>query len=178
MRVVIARHGDTFGPGEVVRRIGARTDLPLVENGRAQASALAAHLPAVARVLAAPLRRTTEFARLATGREPAIAHWLAEIDHGPDEGQPEAAVRARLGDALDRWEQDAVPPPGWVIDAEARLAAWRAFIARPGPDALLVTSNGAARFALLAIGERPRRLRTGAYGVVQDGRLVAWDVRP
>jgi broad specificity phosphatase PhoE len=177
-RAVIVRHGDTFAPGDVVRRIGARTDLPLVASGRAQALALRAHLPwAFDRVLAAPLRRTQETAALIAGdAEPAA--WLAEIDHGPDEGRPEAEVRARLGDALHRWEQDAVPPPGWHVDAAARTTAWAAFLRDLTGTALLVTSNGAARFALLALGERPAKLRTGAYGVIEDLRVTAWDVRP
>ncbi len=32
----IVRHGNTFEPDEPPRRIGRRTDLPLVESGRAK----------------------------------------------------------------------------------------------------------------------------------------------
>jgi probable phosphoglycerate mutase len=184
-RIVVVRHGDTFATGEPVLRIGARTDLPLVASGRAQAERLRERLDALgwrfARVLSGPLRRTVETAGLLTGTEPERAHWLAEIDHGPDEGRPEAEVVARIGRAaLDRWNAEALPPPGWLVDADARIAAWRAFLGTD-EDALLVTSNGAARFALAAIGARPvggLKLRTGAYGVIEDGGLAAWNVRP
>ena len=64
------------------------------------------------------------------------------------------------------------------------MAAWRAFFAQAGEGAdLLVTSNGAARFALLALGLPPRKLRTGAFGELAIGSngavtLVRWDERP
>ena len=113
--------------------------------------------------------------------------WLREIDHGPDENQDEDAVIARIGaEALAAWDAHGVAPRDWQVDAESRLAAWHAFLATaPGP-ALLVTSNGAARFALLAIGavaDRPLKLATGAYGVIcrdADGtlRVESWNVRP
>ena len=41
--LIIARHGNTFDKGDIPTRVGARTDLPLVEKGRAQAKALVAH---------------------------------------------------------------------------------------------------------------------------------------
>ena len=41
--IIIARHGNTFAAGEVVRRVGI-TDLPLVESGVQQAEKLAQHL--------------------------------------------------------------------------------------------------------------------------------------
>lgn len=187
-RVVIVRHGNTFAPGEPPRRIGARTDLPLVESGRAQALALHAHFAAqdivFARTLSSPLRRTMETARLvAPGLQVTPADWLREIDHGPDEGRTEAEVRARIGrDALARWDLRAEAPEGWIVDADTRLSAWRAFFAEPpAANTLLVTSNGAARYALLALGAAPAKLRTGAYGVVAFGptpRIAAWDSRP
>jgi len=87
---------------------------------------------------------------------------------------------------LQAWDHDARPPPGWTVDAPARLDAWRALFAEEGPDTLLVTSNGAARFALLAHSTlRPAgslKLRTGAFATVERGDgppvLASWDVRP
>lgn len=182
-RMVIVRHGDTFAPGETPRRIGARTDLPLVASGRAQAVALAAEFAerelTFDRVLCSPLRRTRETAGIiAPGRIEAVG-WLREIDHGPDENRTEEEVLARIGrDALDAWQRAATPPPGWQVDAEERLAAWRTIMSDARRSILLVTSNGAARFALLALGLPPGKIRTGAYGVIEDGRLVCWDRRP
>lgn len=191
-RIWIVRHGNTFEPGETPRRIGARTDLPLVAGGRAQADALRAHFRDVrfARVLASRLRRSAETARRIAG-PPETCDWLDEIDHGPDEDRPEAAVVARIGaDALAAWERAAVPPPGWRVDAGARLAGWRTLLADAEGDVLAVTSNGAARFALLcdaglaaeAAALPHLKLRTGAWGRIErDGgawRLAEWDRRP
>lgn len=197
-RLFIARHGDTFAPGEPPRRIGARTDLPLVASGLAQAEALARWFAdrsiRLDHAFAGPLQRSRQTALtiIAGHMRPAclaVADWLDEIDHGPDEGAPEAAVTDRIGpDALAAWERDATPPPGWIVDAPHRLAAWRALLGQPpAGDSLLVTSNGAARFARLAspslASASSLKLRTGAFGVivVQRGsapRLACWDVRP
>lgn len=187
MRFVIVRHGNTFAPGEPPRRIGAATDLPLVESGRAQAEALRIHFAELGwrfdRILSSPLQRTRETAALiAPGGAIETADWLREIDHGPDENRTEEEVIARIGpDALAAWEHEAIPPPGWQVHAEARLAAWRALFDRADDETwLLVTSNGAARFALLALGEQPAKIRTGAFGMLEGGpwRVERWDQRP
>lgn len=199
--ITIVRHGDTFAPGEPPRRVGARTDLPLVASGRAQAARLRAAFDAEERrfdrAWTSPLKRTCETAAvLLAGTATALdtAAWLAEIDHGPDENRPEDQVLARIGaDTLARWERDAEVPPGWRVDAAARLAGWRGFLAdaaQDGGERLVVTSNGAARFALLAdaaLSAQARalpslKLRTGAWGRLRceqgDWRLAAWDRRP
>lgn len=195
--VVIVRHGDTFAPGETVRRIGARSDLPLAGNGRRQARRLARCFDAGGvtfdAVWCGPLGRHRETAAIVSSRQPEIVDWLDEIDHGPDEGIPEADVRARLGqDALDAWDRMASPPPGWVVDGGRRSAAWRAALdgrATATGTVLAVTSNGAARFALshpdlaIAAGQRTSlKLSTGAFGALRyDGRhwnIDEWDRRP
>lgn len=182
MRAIIVRHGNTFAPGDPPRRIGSRTDLALVDSGRAQAAALARHFAGTTfdRCLTSPLARTRETAGIIAPHVAAEpTDWLREIDHGPDEGATEADVIARIGaEALAQWDTQALPPPGWDVDAPARIAAWQHFFATASGTVLLVTSNGAARFARIALGLPPARLRTGAYGEVQDGRLIAWDVRP
>jgi broad specificity phosphatase PhoE len=182
MRALIVRHGNTFMPGEAPRRIGARTDLPLVDSGRAQARALAAHFAHIRfdHCLASPLARTRETAAIVAPYLVANAtEWLREIDHGPDEGKSDHEVLARIGpQALAAWDSEAVAPPGWIVDADERIAAWQAFFATLRGTVLLITSNGAARFARLALDLRPAKLRTGAYGEVVDRHVTNWDVRP
>ncbi len=197
---VIVRHGNTFATGETARRIGARTDLPLTEKGVLQGQALGIHFAAFgwrfARVLVSPLLRTRESANailqhLPGSPLPEVSLWLREIDHGPDEGRTEAEVLARIGpDALAAWDAHAVPPPGWVVDAEERISAWHALFEKDEGPTLLVTSNGAARFALLAAGLEATgdetgslKLATGSYGVLRrlaDGTLAVddWGRRP
>jgi len=199
---VIVRHGNTFAAGEPPRRIGARTDLPLTTSGMAQADALGRHFAEeghrVSRVLVSPLVRTRQtaaaiLANLSPAPAPEPCEWLREIDHGPDEDMPEPAVLARLGQAtLDAWDSDATPPPGWTVDAPMRLAHWCALFADPQEGAtLIVTSNGAARFALLAdsalVAARAHlgslKLPTGGYGIIERGtdgalKVPVWGRRP
>lgn len=183
---VIVRHGNTFESGEPPRRIGARTDLPLTVAGLAQAEALGVHFAAqgmaFARVLVSPLARTWQTAaailrHLPDALEAEPAQWLREIDHGPDENATEEAVQARIGaEALVAWDEQAVPPPGWQVDAEARIADWRALFAAASGPVLLVTSNGAARFALVAAGLASgsgMKLPTGSYGVIHREEVGA-----
>lgn len=202
-RLFIVRHGNTFGPGEAPRRVGVRTDIPLVESGQAQAAALGAWFAEQGIVfdhaLCGPLIRTQQTAEaiLLASSAPSplgIADFLAEIDHGPDENGLEEDVVARIGqDAITAWDERAEAPADWIVDRESRIAAWRAFFADPAPgNSLLVTSNGAARFALLATDALARqahasgrnlKLRTGAYGeIVQTGadsfEIIVWDQRP
>lgn len=194
-RIIIIRHGNTFVSSADARRIGSRTNIPLVDSGRAQADRLgtwfaAQNLP-IARLLSSPLRRALETAQaITTACNHALdgtCDWLGEIDHGPDENALEADVLARIGaSALADWDERGIAPDGWVVDADSRIAAWRAFFAESGEGTdMLVTSNGAARFALLALNLplAKLKLRTGAYGelaVAENGavRLISWDERP
>lgn len=161
----------------------------------AQAAALGRHFAAqghrFARVLVSPLLRTRQTAEaildcVAPTIVPETCEWLREIDHGPDEGMSEDAVLARIGQgSLDAWDRRAEAPPGWTVDAESRLAGWRALFAEPrsGP-VLVVTSNGAARYALLAVPELVAassrlgslKLPTGGYGLIQSDAMGVLDV--
>lgn len=201
----IVRHGNTFDKGDTVTRVGARTNLHLSTSGQAQAEALARHFRdggiVFARAIAGPLFRTRETAEAiitqqADPPELEIGNFLREIDYGPDENQPEDAVVARIGQAaLDAWERDAVPPPGWRFDPAAIEGQWQSLFSKLAKEAetgpvLIVTSNGIARFALMAAGLKPDaaghdtlKLKTGAYGVFsldEAGTLSLsdWNVRP
>ena len=198
-RLFVVRHGNTFDAGNVVTRVGGRTDLPLSSSGRKQAGALAAHFAETrfTAALASPLERTRATARAILGTRtdaPAllIRSFLREIDYGPDENQPEAAVIARLGEAaLKAWDEDGAPPEGWIVDPAAIRAGWAELlkeISTLAEDAniLVVTSNGTARFLpdLLdaAPDEMDRKLKTGAWGEIEvtsaGAKIKAWNQRP
>lgn len=201
-RIVVLRHGNTFAPGEPPRRVGKGTDLPLVASGRSQAIAAGQALKSLgwqpSFVGVSSLRRTQETAVLALDAmgidtPQAILPFLDEVDHGPDENQLEEDVVRRVGrDALDAWDRESAPPSGWIVNPEERIAAWRSFVTQRiglNETALLVTSNGAARFCLLAVqgslAGQPLpslKLRTGAWGVldVSTDQVVvqSWDQRP
>ncbi|HRQ61108.1 MAG TPA: histidine phosphatase family protein [Alphaproteobacteria bacterium] len=81
--LIIARHGNTFGPGDTVTYVGGRTDLPLVESGVEQAKALGRYLrehrliPDV--VYSSNLQRTQETARIAV-KESGITNPVFPLD--------------------------------------------------------------------------------------------------
>lgn len=208
LQIVIARHGNTFDPGDTVLRCGARTDLPLSVSGLRQASALGQALAqdfaeGFDATFVSSLQRTQQTARLALDvidgvdvqpHDLDIESFLDEIDYGPDEGLPESAVLARLGcAALSAWDEQAIVPPGWHCDPHAMAIAWQAFLDRMSSSqmrrVLVVTSNGVARFALRQTrqGDGPLhassgKLSTGAYGVLHydkgEWRVSAWNRRP
>lgn len=166
--LLIARHGNTFGPGDVITRVGGRTNLPLVESGLEQALRLGKHLsennlvPDV--IFTSNLQRTAQTAAKAqdamgisiTQQTLSIFN---EIDYGPDENKPEDEVVARLGEAaLKAWDEHGIVPDGWNVDPQQIIDAWLAFgeqVKRDyaGKTVLVVTSNGIARFAPYLTGD-------------------------
>ena len=88
MILYVVRHGEAVWNTE--NRICGRTDSPLTEKGRAQAAALAPHLPKVDRVLCSPLSRARETAEIltrGTGLAIKIEPRLIEQDFGSFEGR-------------------------------------------------------------------------------------------
>ena len=160
--LIIARHGNTFDKGDIVTRVGGRTDLPLVEKGREQAKAIGRYLqknrliPDV--VYSSNLQRTYDTAKIAI-QESGVTNPIFqldifnEIDYGPDENKPEEEVVARIGkEAIDAWDKDAIVPDGWKVDPEQLIKYWHDFADQikahdDNETVLVVTSNGTARFA-------------------------------
>jgi probable phosphoglycerate mutase len=101
-RLVLVRHGETAWSRS--GRHTGRTDVALTPLGEDRARALAPRLAAFtpALVLASPLVRAQETARLA-GLRPETDPALLEWDYGVYEGRTTADIRAELGD------------PGWTI---------------------------------------------------------------
>lgn len=132
--LIIMRHGNTFEAGEPSRRIGAGTDLPLVEKGRKQAAAAAGFLAESGvrfdRIYAAPLLRTTETATIIAGGmgfPSAVipAGEFIEIHYGVDENKTDADVAERIGRSLLRKEGAAPATPQEAIArGERAVEAW------------------------------------------------------
>jgi 2,3-bisphosphoglycerate-dependent phosphoglycerate mutase len=202
--LLVARHGNTFAPGDVVTRVGARTDLPLVASGLEQGRKLGLYLrdndllpSAVFTSELKRARQTAEQALSAAGIAPPVRidPLFNEIDYGVDENRPEAEVVARLGaDALKDWDVDAVAPDGWRVDAQAIVQGWLDFGAKlardyEGKTILVVTSNGIARFAPCLTDDfaafrhdHTLKLSTGALCVfshqAERWRVDGWNIRP
>ena len=202
--LIIARHGNTFDKGDIVTRVGGRTDLPLVEKGREQAKAIGRYLqknrliPDV--VYSSNLQRTYDTAKIAI-QESGVTNPIFqlnifnEIDYGPDENKPEEEVVARIGkEAIDAWDKDAIVPDGWKVDPEQLIKYWHDFADQikahnDNETVLVVTSNGTARFAPYItekyedfIKTYTLKLSTGAIGILEFSEGVwqvkAWNIRP
>lgn len=202
--LIIARHGNTFAPGQTPRRVGAHTDLPLVESGHEQARRIGKYisqnniLPDI--VYTSYLQRTIQTAAGAldaAGHNVPIQHSeiFNEIDYGPDENQTEDLVKARIGEqALINWDRHGILPQGWSPDPADIIASWQTFgeqirTDHPGQTILVVTSNGIARFAPHLTGDFEHfaqthaiKLATGALGVLtsEGGHwtVQGWNIRP
>ncbi|MHA6287548.1 histidine phosphatase family protein [Maricaulis sp. CAU 1757] len=198
-RVLLARHGNTFGPGDTPVWVGAREDLPLVKTGEAQARALGEALREAglrpARIIAGPLARTRRAAEIVaelTGFEADIEidERLKEIDYGSWGGKSNAQIEAEFGaDTLALWDQHHTRPPGvdWCPD-EATLKdnalAAMAEAAETDGLALVITSNGILRYMHAALmGEDANaKVKTGhVCGAEIKGRAgirLFWNEKP
>lgn len=201
--IYIVRHGNTFDKGDTVTRVGARTDLPLSISGQVQAGQLAAHFresvpQGFGSAFCSELQRTRQTAQAildAYGAPPdlKVLEFLREVDYGPDENQPEDQVIARIGEAaLEAWDRDATPPPGWDVSPDDLVAEWANLLntlsgPQQSPPVLIVTSNGIARFVLdtvMSVQCEPDtiKLKTGAYGLIRTeptgATLLKWNARP
>jgi len=201
--LIIARHGNTFEKDETPRRVGARTDLPLVESGRAQARALGHWLKSNGlypeTVHSSQLSRTIETAKIALKeagyKEPVYPLAIFnEVDYGPDENKTEEDVINRIGQkAINDWDENGVVPDGWNFDPEQCIENWTDFathILHESPECVMVvTSNGIARFAPHITGDfegfrskHPLKISTGAVCVLKfdHGKwtVTDWNVKP
>ncbi|MCB9988700.1 MAG: histidine phosphatase family protein [Rhodospirillales bacterium] len=202
--LIIARHGNTFGPGDTPTRVGGRTDLQLVEKGREQAQAIGTYLnknrliPDV--IYAAPLKRTMETAALAVKTSGVTnpvyqLDIFKEIDYGPDENKTEDDVIARIGEqAIKDWDEQAIVPDGWQVDPDEIIQNWINFAAHitehdDNETILVVTSNGIARFAPHITGDfegfaRDHKIKISTGGLCifeHDGSqwtVKDWNIKP
>jgi probable phosphoglycerate mutase len=155
--LIIVRHGNTFAPGQTPTRIGARTDIPLVEETKSRNAAkyLLNRNIIPDRFFAAPMKRTVQTANLIINEmniETTIIpdSNFTEIDYGEDENKTEEHVKHRLGleyiknnhlsgnisendimeygkTVIDLWNAKAIVPQGWNVDVDTIISAWKNF---------------------------------------------------
>lgn len=188
MKIVIARHGNTFAPGDVICRIGLRTDIALVQRGRSQALSLGKIIRdmfgSVDSILCGNLLRLKETAQLIsscseTFPEPVVDRRFNELDYGKYDGLPEEQFVQLVGEsALQDWDREGKIPACLNIDRTSIISMWRDFAlqvaaGKYGETVLVVTSNGTARLAP-QIAENYNefnqkfklKLATGSFGVL------------
>jgi probable phosphoglycerate mutase len=150
-RVLLVRHGATALSAE--DRFAGSTDVDLSDEGRTQASCLAARLTKqpLSMVYASPMKRTLETARIAVrphGLEPRPADGLREIDHGRWEGMRRSEVEKRFAKEYTAWETDpfTFAPEGAEsgLNVLARaLPVIREIVVRHQDETILVVSHKA-----------------------------------
>ena len=203
-RLIIARHGNTFTKDQTPLRVGARTDLPLVETERGtnvgKYLRMRTIIPDV--VFVAPLKRTMETARLAIAAldkyfKLNVDDRFTEIDYGPDEGKTESVVIARIGQkAIEEWDRAGIVPDGWTVSVEGIIEQWKIFAKEieeqyKNKTVMVVSSNGIIRFAPYLTGDFEKfsenfniKVGTGSVCILEkdDGdenwRVVEWGTKP
>lgn len=197
-KILLARHGNTFRPGDTPVWVGAREDLPLVESGETQARALGEALADAgltpSRIVCGPLRRTRRAAEIVAGLtgyegEPAIDDRLKEIDYGSWGGKSNDEIAAEFGiEALETWDRHHRRPPGadWSPD-EATLKANALAAMRDAattPLTLVVTSNGVLRYMHGALDgpDSNAKVKTGHVCAADigsgTGTRLFWNEKP
>jgi broad specificity phosphatase PhoE len=150
-RLYLVRHGEA--DWNASGRLCTRTDRPLTDRGRAQASALGARFGGIRfdAVVSSPLQRATETAELilaesgrADGPPIVLDDRLVEVDFGPFEGWTEEELAADpRGRAWRAGEVAAIE--GMETDdqaAERAAAACDDLAAMSGATRILVVSHG------------------------------------
>ena len=199
-RIILVRHGRTFAPGDLPRRIGNRSDLALTDEGEREAEALAAALSGqpIRAIWSGRLVRSRQTAsilaaKLRIARGFLTVRLLDEIDHGVDENRTDAEIVSRIGaENLALWDQHLIAPEGWELDLSARERGWRRIArvlsSRPESELIIaVGSQGAIRLAVQALGAsgtRPApKMKPGHYGILSLGSghppaMIEWDRAP
>jgi broad specificity phosphatase PhoE len=168
-RVLLVRHGATTYALE--DRFAGAVDVPLSDEGRRQAGALAQRLrgEALAAVYASPLQRARDTAALVAephGLAVQTDAAFAEIAHGRWEGLTRAEVEARFPEEAAAWDRDPFTfapeggETGLAVTARALPALLHLVEAHAGGAVLVVSHKATIRLLLASLlGFDPRRYR-------------------
>ncbi|WP_433794043.1 bifunctional RNase H/acid phosphatase [Actinoplanes sp. CA-252034] len=179
-RIILVRHGET--PLTSQGRYSGRGDVPLTDEGEAQAMAAAGRVAGISRdiaaVLSSPLSRCTRTAQLiadeAGGLPVTIMDDLIECDFGQWEAKTFAEVQERWPEEMSAWlASTSVAPPGGesfqAVAKRVRGALATVLSAYPGKVVVLVSHVSPIKLILrdaLAAGDAfLHRLFLDAAGV-------------
>lgn len=160
-RIVLVRHGKTEW-SESGQHTGT-TDIPLTEQGEADAATLAERLSGydVGLVLSSPMQRARRTAQIA-GFSPEVEDQLVEWDYGAYEGRTTKEIRTQLGHDWTVFEHGVVPgnSPGETVEEVAARASRVLLRAAPvlaTRDVVLFGHGHALRIlATVFLREQPR----------------------
>lgn len=192
-RIVLVRHGKTEW-SESGQHTGT-TDIPLTEEGQADASALGRRLSAFdfGLVLSSPMQRARRTAEIAGFDSAEIDPNLVEWDYGAYEGRTTKEIRAELGYDWAAFEHGVLPgrTPGETVEEVAARASRVLLRAAPvlaTQDVALFGHGHALRvLATVFLREQPRfaaklLLDAGSVSVLEYEReqpaIKLWNNRP
>jgi len=168
-RLYLIRHGATVLTAE--DRFAGATNVALSDEGRRQASALAARLKSVklSAIYASPMDRTLETAAiLASPHQLAVQprDGLREISHGRWEGMTRAEVLGAFPDEVAAWDEDpytfapAGGESGLAVTARALPPLMDIYAAHRGEHVAIVSHKATIRLVISSmLGFDPRRYR-------------------
>jgi broad specificity phosphatase PhoE len=166
VKLILARHGNTFSPEMTPVFVGSADDMPLVAEGEAQAARFAQLLAMrkiqPAAVYCGPLKRTRLFASIVHSALklkdiPVIDDRLNELDYGGWSGKTNEQVESEFGaSVLKNWNDHSQWPEGcgWGSTPEDLAEQVKSFVSdllrrHAVDDAVLcVSSNGRLRYFL------------------------------
>lgn len=159
-RLHLIRHGATTLSAE--DRFAGAVDVPLSDEGRAQAARLGERLATtkLGAVYASPLSRTMETARLVggpQGLEPRPEAGLKEIAHGHWESMRRQEVEQKYKAEYDAWEEDPftyAPPEGetgLAVMARALPVIREIVLRHPGENVAVVSHKATIRLLLSSL---------------------------
>ena len=168
-RLYLIRHGATILTAE--DRFAGSTNVPLSDEGRAQAAALGRRLGgvALAAIYASPLDRTVETAALiggVHGLESQLRPGLREISHGRWEGMTRGEVLAAYPAEVAAWDEDPYTfapeggESGLAVTARALPEIMDIYARHHGQHVAVISHKATIRLVLSSLlGFDPRRYR-------------------
>ncbi len=207
MRLIIARHGNTFGPGDNVVTAGLSNDLELVEKGLKQAEWVAEALQknniTPTKVFCGDLIRTSKSAeivieKLGLDMTPTVDARLNELDYGDWTGLSDAEITEKFGEeAHMAWQKQCIWPQnaGWAScaeDVQREVTAFALEMAEiyENDTILAFSSNGRMRYFLnmvengLANAIESQTFKVGTGSVCSlthnqtEWHIDFWNVKP
>lgn len=168
-RIYLIRHGSTILTAE--DRFAGATNVPLADEGRAQAAALGRRLSSVplAAIYASPMDRTMETASLIAGPHGLKVlpqDGLREISHGRWEGMTRDEMTAAYPAEAAAWDEDPYTfapeggETGLAVTARALPVVMSIYQAHRGQHVAIVSHKATIRLVLSSLlGFDPRRYR-------------------
>jgi len=159
-RLYLIRHGATTLSAE--DRFAGAVDVPLSDEGRAQAKRLGERLATtkLSALYASPLGRTVETARLVgapQNLEPRLESGLREIAHGHWEGLRRKEVEEKFATEYDAWEADPftfAPPEGetgLAVMARALPVIREIVLRHPNENVAVISHKATIRLLLSSL---------------------------